>query len=93
MVANSRAKTNNETGALPFCIGPFAIELAFMLDVPPWISRGKLPTAEWLLTVPAHCSAHLSTDGFVKVIAEKNTDKILGCHIISNVAGEILAEA
>ncbi|GAA5964819.1 hypothetical protein JCM8115_000113 [Rhodotorula mucilaginosa] len=33
------------------------------------------------------------TDGFVKVIAEKNTDKILGCHIISNVAGEILAEA
>lgn len=37
--------------------------------------------------------ARARTDGFVKVIAEKDTDKILGAHIISNVAGEILAEA
>ncbi|NXD32436.1 DLDH protein, partial [Spelaeornis formosus] len=28
------------------------------------------------------------TDGFVKVIAEKDTDKILGCHIVAAAAGE-----
>lgn len=33
------------------------------------------------------------TDGFVKVLAEKHTDKILGCHIISSVAGELIGEA
>ncbi|GAA5821610.1 hypothetical protein JCM10212_002996 [Sporobolomyces blumeae] len=33
------------------------------------------------------------TDGFVKVLTEKNTDKVLGCHIISSVAGELIGEA
>jgi len=33
------------------------------------------------------------TDGFVKVLTEKHTDKVLGCHIISSVAGELIGEA
>ncbi|GAA5903897.1 hypothetical protein JCM6882_001343 [Rhodosporidiobolus microsporus] len=33
------------------------------------------------------------TDGFVKVLAEKSTDKILGCHIIASAAGELIHEA
>jgi dihydrolipoamide dehydrogenase len=33
------------------------------------------------------------TDGFVKVLADKETDKILGCHIIGPNAGEMIAEA
>ncbi|GAA5917524.1 hypothetical protein JCM5296_000192 [Sporobolomyces johnsonii] len=33
------------------------------------------------------------TDGFVKVLAEKSTDKILGCHIVASAAGEMIHEA
>lgn len=37
--------------------------------------------------------ANGSSDGFVKVLAEKDTDKIVGCHIIGPNAGEMIAEA
>lgn len=33
------------------------------------------------------------TDGFVKVLADKSTDRILGTHIIGPVAGELINEA
>ncbi|KAK4876111.1 hypothetical protein RN001_012533 [Aquatica leii] len=33
------------------------------------------------------------SDGFVKVLSDKNTDHILGTHMISSVAGEIINEA
>lgn len=33
------------------------------------------------------------TDGLVKIISDKKTDRILGCHIISSVAGEMVNEA
>lgn len=33
------------------------------------------------------------TDGFVKILGDKKTDRILGCHIITGVAGEIINEA
>lgn len=33
------------------------------------------------------------TDGFVKIIADKKTDRILGAHIIGPGAGEMIAEA
>eukprot|EP00003_Mantamonas_plastica_P022491 TRINITY_DN383_c0_g1_i2.p1 TRINITY_DN383_c0_g1~~TRINITY_DN383_c0_g1_i2.p1 ORF type:complete len:557 (-),score=215.95 TRINITY_DN383_c0_g1_i2:20-1690(-) len=33
------------------------------------------------------------TDGLVKVITEKSTDKILGVHIINSIAGDMIAEA
>ena len=31
-------------------------------------------------------------DGFVKMLADKETDRILGCHIIGPQAGELIAE-
>ena len=37
--------------------------------------------------------ANGSSDGFVKVLAEKETDKIVGVHIIGPNAGEMIAEA
>lgn len=91
MVANSRAKTNNETGALPFYTHKFARERSSLVYAPQGYTGESFSTADRRADRLTHCS--LTTDGFVKVIAEKNTDKILGCHIISNVAGEILAEA
>jgi dihydrolipoamide dehydrogenase len=33
------------------------------------------------------------TDGFVKVIAEAKTDRVLGVHIIASIAGSMIAEA
>lgn len=37
--------------------------------------------------------ANGSSEGFVKVLAEKDTDKIVGAHIIGPNAGEMIAEA
>lgn len=37
--------------------------------------------------------ANGSSEGFVKVLADKDTDKILGVHIIGSNAGEMIAEA
>lgn len=36
--------------------------------------------------------ANDDAEGFVKVLADKKTDKILGVHIIHNMAGELLQE-
>lgn len=33
------------------------------------------------------------TDGFVKILGDKATDRILGCHIVAGVAGEMINEA
>lgn len=33
------------------------------------------------------------TDGLVKILGDKKTDRILGCHIVTGVAGEIINEA
>ena len=32
-------------------------------------------------------------DGLIKVLTEKDTDKLLGVHIMGNSAGELIAEA
>ena len=37
--------------------------------------------------------ANGDTDGFVKVLADKKTDKVLGVHIVNTQAGELIAEA
>lgn len=33
------------------------------------------------------------SDGLVKILADKGTDRILGCHMIGSVAGEMINEA
>ena len=37
--------------------------------------------------------ATLSSDGFVKILSCKTTDKLLGCHIIGREAGNLIHEA
>lgn len=37
--------------------------------------------------------ANHDAEGFIKVLADKKTDKVLGIHMISSVAGEAIAEA
>ncbi|MFS4438303.1 dihydrolipoyl dehydrogenase [Paracoccaceae bacterium GXU_MW_L88] len=36
--------------------------------------------------------ANLSTDGFVKMLVDKETDRVLGCHIIGPGAGDLIHE-
>ncbi len=50
-------------------------------------NAGKFP-----FTANARARAMGSTDGFVKILADKRTDRILGCHIIGPDAGTVIAE-
>lgn len=49
---------------------------------------GKFP-----FTANGRARAMLHTDGLVKVLADKTTDKVLGVHIVGYGAGELIAEA
>ncbi|MEM9028229.1 MAG: dihydrolipoyl dehydrogenase [Pseudomonadota bacterium] len=49
---------------------------------------GKFP-----FTANGRAKVNRTTDGFVKVLADAQTDRILGVHIIGPHAGEIIAEA
>lgn len=49
---------------------------------------GKFP-----MTANSRSKCNMDTDGFVKVLGDQETDKILGVHIISSVAGELINEA
>lgn len=48
---------------------------------------GKFP-----FTANGRARAMNATDGFVKILADKTTDKVLGCHIIGPDAGTLIAE-
>ena len=49
---------------------------------------GKFP-----FTANGRARAMLHTDGFVKILADKATDRVLGVHIVGPYAGELIAEA
>jgi dihydrolipoamide dehydrogenase len=49
---------------------------------------GKFP-----FTANGRAKVNRTTDGFVKVLADATTDRVLGCHIIGPHAGEMIAEA
>ncbi|XP_061187691.1 dihydrolipoyl dehydrogenase, mitochondrial-like [Saccostrea echinata] len=49
---------------------------------------GKFP-----LVANSRAKTNDDTDGFVKVLADKETDRLLGCHFIGSVAGELINEA
>jgi dihydrolipoamide dehydrogenase len=49
---------------------------------------GKFP-----FTANGRAKVNKTTDGFVKILADATTDRILGVHIIGAVASEMIAEA
>ncbi|KAF9653343.1 dihydrolipoyl dehydrogenase [Thelephora ganbajun] len=49
---------------------------------------GKFP-----FTANSRAKTNQDTEGFVKIIAEKETDRVLGVHIIGPNAGEMISEA
>jgi dihydrolipoamide dehydrogenase len=49
---------------------------------------GKFP-----FTANGRAKANLTTDGFVKILADARTDRVLGVHIVGADAGNMIAEA
>ena len=49
---------------------------------------GKFP-----FTANSRAKANRDTDGFVKILADKATDRVLGVHIIGSMAGTMIAQA
>ena len=49
---------------------------------------GKFP-----FTANGRAKANRTTDGFVKILADKTTDRVLGVHIVGPNASEMIAEA
>ena len=52
------------------------------------IKTGKFP-----MLANSRAKTNRETDGFVKVIADARTDRVLGVHIIASVAGTMIAQA
>ncbi|MDH5189248.1 MAG: dihydrolipoyl dehydrogenase [Rhodospirillaceae bacterium] len=48
---------------------------------------GKFP-----FSANSRARANADSEGFVKILADKNTDRVLGCHIIGPGAGELVQE-
>jgi dihydrolipoamide dehydrogenase len=51
-------------------------------------NTGKFP-----FTANGRAKANHQTDGFVKILADAKTDRVLGVHIVSSDAGNMIAEA
>ena len=51
-------------------------------------NTGKFP-----FTANSRAKANMATDGFVKILADKETDRVLGVHIIGADAGNMIAQA
>jgi dihydrolipoamide dehydrogenase len=47
---------------------------------------------KFLFLANGRAKANQTTDGFVKVLADAHTDRVLGCHIIGPMAGELIHE-
>lgn len=52
------------------------------------VKVGKFP-----MMANSRAKANRDTDGFVKVIADAETDRVLGVHIVASLAGTMIAEA
>ena len=52
----------------------------------------KYKVGKFLFMANSRAKAINETDGFVKILAEEKTDKVLGAHIIGSHAGEMIAQ-
>lgn len=50
-------------------------------------------SAKFPFTANGRAKAMLASQGFVKILADKSTDRVLGCHIVGKGAGEMIHEA
>ena len=55
--------------------------------------RGEIKVGKFPMMANSRAKTNRDTDGFVKVIADAKTDRVLGVHIIASLAGTMIAEA
>ena len=55
--------------------------------------RGEIKVGKFPMMANSRAKTNHEPDGFVKVIADANSDKVLGVWIIASVAGTMIAEA
>jgi dihydrolipoamide dehydrogenase len=55
--------------------------------------RGDVKIGKFPMMANSRAKTNRDTDGFVKVIADAKTDRVLGVHIIASIAGSMIAEA
>ena len=56
-------------------------------------SGGEIKVGRFPMMANSRAKTNRDTDGFVKVIADAKTDRVLGVHIIASIAGSMIAEA
>ena len=56
-------------------------------------SGGEVKVGKFPMMGNSRAKTNRDTDGFVKVIADAKTDRVLGVHIIASIAGAMIAEA
>ena len=54
---------------------------------------GAIKVGKFPMMANSRAKTNRDTDGFVKVIADAKTDRVLGVHIIASIAGSMIAEA
>ncbi|MGE4410655.1 MAG: dihydrolipoyl dehydrogenase [Sphingobium sp.] len=55
--------------------------------------KGKIKVGKFAMLANSRAKANDEPDGFVKIIADAETDRVLGVHIIASVAGTMIAQA
>lgn len=55
--------------------------------------HGEIKVGKFPFAANSRAKTNRDTDGFVKVVAEAKTDRVLGVHIISSLAGTMIAQA
>jgi dihydrolipoamide dehydrogenase len=70
-------------------------EVAWVGQSEEQLKEAKIPykIGKFPLSANSRAKCNDDTDGFVKVLAHKDTDRVLGVHIIGSVAGELINEA
>ena len=56
-------------------------------------TRGEITIGKFPFVANSRAKTNRDTDGFVKVVADAKTDRVLGVHIISTLAGTMIAQA
>ena len=56
-------------------------------------SGGEIKVGKFPMMANSRAKTNRDTEGFVKVIADAKTDRVLGVHIIASIAGSMIAEA
>ena len=56
-------------------------------------ARGDVKIGKFPMMANSRAKTNRDTDGFVKIIADAKTDRVLGVHIIASLAGTMIAQA